>query len=209
MDRTKSRPAYHHGDLRRALLDSAIAIVSSEGIAAISLREVARRAGVSHAAPYNHFADKAALLCAVAEEGFKDLQGAMVNAAARADLSPLERLRQVGVAYVLFAADHPAHFRVMFSPEVAGGKASPALQEAGRATFAHLFEGLSHAANLSPQATMDTALTAWATVHGLAMLWIDGQLGWVEAGVNPVEAVAVRVTQVLGRGLALGRRDPG
>jgi AcrR family transcriptional regulator len=164
---------------------------------------------VSHAAPYNHFADKAALLCAVAEEGFRNLQAAMVEATGRPGLSPVDQLCEVGVAYVLFAANHPAHFRVMFSPEVAGAKASPALQTLGRATFAQLLQGIERAGPLSPETALDGALTAWAAVHGIAMLSIDGQLAWVEAGADRVEALAARVTRVLTKGLRDRARQDG
>ncbi len=212
VNRSKTQPAYHHGDLRRSLLDTALALVASEGIPALSLREVARRAGVSHAAPYNHFEDKAALLSAVAEEGFREMQETMEQAAVDAGPNPLEQLRSVGVAYVRFAAQHPAHFRVMFSPEVAGGRASPALQEAARTTFSRLLAGLGQARGVAPEAALDGAITAWATMHGLALLWIDDQLNWVapsgdqstgdQPARDPAEALALRVTRVLGGALA-------
>src|SRR5690242_14296324 len=103
-----TRP-YHHGDLRRALLDAALAQVAEHGPAALSLREVARRAGVSHAAPAHHFGNKAGLLTAIAAEGYHLLAAAL--AAAR-------EFQEQGVAYVLFAVDHPAHFAVMRAPDL-------------------------------------------------------------------------------------------
>src|SRR5262245_23788463 len=104
---------YHHGDLRRALLDAALEILAEGGAAGLTLREVARRAGVTHAAPYRHFEDKAALLAAVAEEGFRAVYAEMLARSERVK-DPVERLYQIGAAYVLFAVTHPAHFRVMF-----------------------------------------------------------------------------------------------
>src|SRR4051794_27635084 len=110
---------YHHGDLQRALVDAAVALLAEGGAAAVTLREVARRAGVTHAAPYRHFADKAALLAAVAEEGFRALHDAVARAGAEAPDDPLARLAASGQAYLRFAMSHPAHYRVMFGPDVA------------------------------------------------------------------------------------------
>src|SRR5205809_439421 len=114
-----ARASYHHGDLRRTLIDASLALVEEEGIGALSLREVARKAGVTHNAPYHHFPDRGALLAAIAEEGFGRL--AQETAAARAAVpdDPLARLTACGQAYVRFAIASPAHFRVMFRPELA------------------------------------------------------------------------------------------
>ena len=98
---------YHHGDLRRVLLDAAVAAIAERGAAALSLRDLARRAGVSHAAPTHHFRDKAGLLTAVAAEGFALLGTALAEA---------DDFAATGVAYVRFATTHPGHFAVMFRP---------------------------------------------------------------------------------------------
>ena len=112
---SQPKPRYHHGDLRRALIDASLALIAEEGFSALTLREVARRAGVTHAAPYRHFADKEALLAAVAEEGFRAMASDMRERMDK-ETSPTERLLACGVAYVLFAVRHPSHFRVMFGP---------------------------------------------------------------------------------------------
>src|SRR5262245_4881527 len=125
MPRAKKR-AYHHGDLRRALLDAALELVSSKGVQALTLREVARRAGVTHAAPYHHFPSKEALFAAVATEGFRDLAAAM-RAALSGRRGPFASLRAIGVAYVRFATEHPAHFRIMFRPGLIGARLAPDL----------------------------------------------------------------------------------
>ncbi len=103
-----ARP-YHHGDLRRAILGAALDVITAEGPSAVSLRDLARRAGVSHAAPAHHFKDRVGLLTAIAAEGFGLLATALDDA---------EDLRDAGVRYVRFAREHPAHFQVMFSPEL-------------------------------------------------------------------------------------------
>src|ERR1700693_5459913 len=108
---------YHHGDLPRALLDAALHIVETQGTEALTLRAVARRAGVSQAAPYRHFASKEAILAAVAEDGFRSLIAAMRESVATCGEDPLGRLRAVGLGYVTFATSHPSHFRVMFGRE--------------------------------------------------------------------------------------------
>src|SRR5579859_3307211 len=109
---TEAKP-YHHGDLRRALLDSADAILEREGPNALSLRAVAREAGVSPAAPYHHFKDKDELLSAIAHEGFARLKQAL-SAAAEAGDDPRRKMNDLGVAYVKFAQSHPALYRVMY-----------------------------------------------------------------------------------------------
>src|SRR3954451_21225511 len=101
--------SYHHGNLRRVLIDKALEAIADDGVAALSLRDVARRAGVSHAAPAHHFGDKAGVLTAIATEGFELLAGA--TRAASGDL--LDR----GLAYIRFAVEHPAHYEVMFRPD--------------------------------------------------------------------------------------------
>src|SRR6266852_2916030 len=127
--RRSRRPnRYHHGDLPRALLDAALHIVETQGTQALTLRAAARLAGVSQTAPYRHFANKEAILAAVAEEGFRSLMAAMAHAAVLAD-SPLQRLRAVGLAYVTFATHHSSHFRVMFGREMADRSASTSLRQ--------------------------------------------------------------------------------
>src|SRR5271166_4480361 len=112
-----AKQPYHHGNLKQSLLDSAVELIGEVGPEAFTLREVARRAGVSHNAPYRHFRDKDDLLAAVAAQGFRELTEAMREAGQRQS-SSLEKLKQSGVAYVAFAVRRPEHFTVMFDAPV-------------------------------------------------------------------------------------------
>lgn len=171
------RDSYHHGDLRQSLIDAAIALIQEGEISQVSLREVARRVGVSHNAPYRHFADKEALLSAVAEQGFQGLRAATEQALTGMPPNAGPRLSAIGQAYVQFALQNPAHYRVMFSPY--SNCQTEGLQTAMRQSFSVLLnvvqDGQSAGAFRSED-TLQMAQTAWAFVHGIAMLAIDGQL---------------------------------
>jgi AcrR family transcriptional regulator len=162
---------YHHGDLRRALLAAAVAAIDEVGPTAMSLRDVARRAGVSHAAPAHHFGDKAGLLSALAAEGFRLLADEL-GRTARETGSFLE----VGVAYVRFAVGHPAHFAVMFRPDLVHAD-DPELVAARAASSAALYGGVHQIDGGDPEPERGTAgIAAWAIVHGVATLWLAGAL---------------------------------
>ena len=156
---------YHHGDLPSALLEAAGRMIEKTGPAGLSVREAARRAGVSHTAPYRHFPDREALLAALADQGLEQLDAALRY------LRPAQMAR----AYVRFARDHPERFRLMFA-----GRRQPRLE----ARFASAY------AELGPLA----GVAAWALVHGLAQLLIDGHLQGDEAFVGKV-LDAVRLAQ--------------
>ena len=162
---------YHHGDLRRALLDAALADVAKRGPSQLSLRGLARAVGVSHAAPRHHFGDKRGLLTAIAVEGF-ELLAAELESALQATGSFLE----VGVAYVRFAVGHRAHFDVMFRPELLRDD-DPALATARAASSRMLYGPVTAVAPAGdacdPRAP---AIAAWSLVHGLATLWLTHNL---------------------------------
>lgn len=165
--------SYHHGDLRNALIQAGLEILSDEGANALSLRKVARRAGVSHAAPYRHFNDKEALLIAIAEEGFQKLSQQMQAAIDRFPDSPGEQLLEVGWAYISFGLENPDHLRVMFG----GMIEKQAVDDAN--TFGLLLSAIQacQAAGIVKQGeSQQLALTAWAQVHGLASLLIGRTL---------------------------------
>ena len=172
--------AYHHGDLRRVLIEEAARLGSREGVEALSLRRVAAAAGVSPAAPYHHFKNKSDLLAAVAEEGFRRLHGAMTRAVKGAQPGDVvNRLRGMGRAYVRFAVRNSHYFRVMFRPELARAH-EPDPESWGQRTFSYLIamiqEGMGETGEPS-DAIMKEALFAWSIVHGLSSLWIDGTVG--------------------------------
>lgn len=167
-----SPPAkYHHGDLRSAILGEARRRLAEAGPEALSLRDIARALGVSHNAPYRHFATREALLATLAAEGFRELTRRAAEAQAAA--APQARLRARGVAYVGFAVDNPAVFRLMFSPAVRGS-GHAVLADAALQSFASLREAVQ--AELAPARPDAATLAAWSLVHGLAHLLIDGQL---------------------------------
>jgi len=188
--------AYHHGDLRRALVQAALDILDEEQNWEFTLREVARRAGVSHAAPYKHFADKRDLLAAVAAVGFERLGGAMA-AVAESESDPLARFGKMGEAYVAFAVAHPAHFRLMFGPTLADSP-NAALRTHAEAAYQGLRSAVQHCADAGRLPAQDVnlqTLAAWSQVHGLAMLLIDGRVGAVTRGEISAESLAAAVTR--------------
>jgi AcrR family transcriptional regulator len=199
--RTGRRPSYHHGNLRAALVEAAVGLVQREGVEALTLRGVARLAGVSSAAPYRHFADKRALLAAVAEEGFRLLARALRDAGAAGD--PRARFRARGPAYVGFATAHPSHFRVMFGRELADRSGYAGLRDASQAAFDAMVEGMKDAQKAGVVREGDPrelGLTAWAAMHGLATLLLDGRLQALY-GRSVDELVATVGTSIY-RGLA-------
>ncbi|MFG3492024.1 TetR/AcrR family transcriptional regulator [Streptomyces sp. NPDC047972] len=152
------RSSYHHGDLRRAVLDAALGVIAAEGPGALSLRDLARRAGVSHAAPAHHFKDRAGLLTALATEGYDLLAEALAAA---------PELRERGVRYVRFAVAHPAHFQVMFQPELLRAD-DPDLLAAKERASAELRAGVADLADVpDPRAA---GIAAWSLAHGFATL---------------------------------------
>lgn len=166
---TGPRP-YHHGDLRRALLDAATRILERDGQGGLSLRAVAREAGVSSAAPYHHFKDKSELMLAIAEEGF-DLMSDFIRRTTDADIAPLERVSAIGLAYVEFAKSHPAVYRVMYDcsrdSDAMPGKA----HESKEGAFSLLKKTMIDLGVASPEQETDLELAciaAWCTAHGLA-----------------------------------------
>lgn len=169
--------AYHHGDLRRVLLDAALDLVGQQGVQGFTLREAARAAEVSHNAPYRHFATRAQLLVALAIDGHQLLLE-FIRTAVGGCITRRERLLALGTAYLQFGCDHTAHFRVMYSGEVASN-GTPELAAAQAATFeffaqeirAGEAEGLFRAGH-----TVDYALVGWSAIHGATTLVLDGVL---------------------------------
>jgi len=166
-----AKESYHHGDLRRALLDAAAGAIAEDGPTALSLRDLARRAGVSHAAPTHHFGDKKGLLTALAAEGFDQLAAALWESRA-ATGSFLE----LGVTYVRFATTHRAHFEVMWRPDLYYGD-DPVLAAARERSGSALSSGVAELPDGPAGADVQEAgLAAWSLAHGFATLWLSGAL---------------------------------
>lgn len=162
---------YHHGNLREALIEAALDILE-QGSETLTIRAAAKSAGVSHTAPYNHFADKEALLAAVAIRGFETLEAAVEAARTQAGPDPAAQLAASGEAYVFFAANHPALFRLMFGPR----QADDTVRAAGLSAFDALVRVVQdgmEAGAFRPSDARATAFTAWSLVHGMAQLAID------------------------------------
>ena len=178
--RPRKKPAkpYHHGDLRRALLDEALRTIQTHGVEHLTLRTVGERLGVSRSALYRHFADKQSLLAAVGKEGFRKLRQTITdaweqNGRGRAGFQAM------GKAYVQFAVAHPSHYRVMFGGFVESAPKDDHFVAEAKAAFQVLVDALVEQQNAGDIRRDDPVLMGrfvWALVHGTAMLLIDGQL---------------------------------
>jgi AcrR family transcriptional regulator len=186
---TKDARPYHHGDLPRALLEAAVQAILEVGPAAVSLRDLARRARVSHAAPAHHFGDKAGLLTAVAADGFRRLAATL-----RETYEATGSFLELGVAYVRFAVTHRAHFEVMFRPELYHTD-DPELVRARDGARALLYPPAAEAANRPDGDDVRAAVAAWSLVHGLATLWLNHNLP-PQLGDDP-EQITREVAQLL------------
>ncbi|MBW2421891.1 MAG: TetR/AcrR family transcriptional regulator [Deltaproteobacteria bacterium] len=181
--------------MRRDLVDAALELVEASGTRGLSWREIARRADVSHSAAYRHFANKEELLAAVAEQGFLSLTERMVEQMAGAPDDVAKRLEAMAIAYVDFAAENPAHFRVMFGRDVPDINKHTALREAHDVTNGLFRAGVAEVLEMGGRRGLELdvdhfALMAWSMVHGLASLIVDGRVGDVgEAAVEPGEHV--------------------
>ena len=170
---------YHHGDLKNALIQAGVEILAEKGLGALSLRKVAKQAGVSHAAPYSHFADKQALIAAISTEGFKQLfiQIEEIHTTYRND--PKNLLIETAWTYVQFALNEPDRFKLMFSSVLEKEKDYPDFVEFSQKNFAQIVEVVSAcqtAGILRPGLLELTAISVWGAVHGLVMLVLEGQV---------------------------------
>jgi AcrR family transcriptional regulator len=161
-----SRPGYHHGDLRTALIEAAMAVVAREGAEALSLRELAQSLGVSTAAPYRHFADRRALLDQVAARGFAELAATYDRIQAEAS-APMAAMRETSRAYLTLAFGRPGLFRLMFAGEPLGAASAPALLQAANEAWDGLYRAVAALDPGADEATLKRrTITGWATLHG-------------------------------------------
>lgn len=195
---SKEKP-YHHGDLRRALLEASLTLIEREGVQGLSLRKAARQAGVSPAAPYHHFASRGALLAAIGTEGYERLHLMICEAKGRAGPSAQEQLAGTAEAYVTFAHEHAAHFRVMFRPEL--HEPDETFDAASDPLFDELMRSVVQAQSqksIPPGDARHYALLLWSSAHGLASLLLDGPLRRRAAkiGVN-IDTIAAMTADTL------------
>jgi AcrR family transcriptional regulator len=170
---------YHHGDLKNALIKAGVDILAKDGVGGLSLRKVARQAGVSHAAPYAHFADKQALIAAISTEGFRILDEQFSSIREKYQADPKRQLVEAAWTYVRFAQNDPAHFRVTFSSAVEQEKNYPALVEMTRTSFEQVVQIVAACQTIGllrsgPADVM--AVSVWSVVHGFASLLIESQI---------------------------------
>jgi AcrR family transcriptional regulator len=193
--RSGTERGYHHGDLRNGLLEAARAILEEQDLSALTLRAVARRAGVSHAAPYRHFPNHEALLVELGLEGFAELRQ-FINEAGKVGGPESDRIANIGAAYMRFVAKRPAVARLMFGPQLPHREKFPALGIAAEAIGAEIGAALSDPT---------LGLAVWAAVHGLAMLVLENviDLGQRRSGLH----VLPSRSEILLRSLFSTKRD--
>lgn len=199
MSTSDESPRYHHGDLRRSLVAGGLVLLEEKGAAGLGLREIARLVGVSAAAPYRHFADRKALLEAVAAEGFRDFTAAMAKAAV--DVAESEQLAAMAFRYVRFALDQPGLFRLMFSSELHPYR-DPELRQQADAAYATIAVA---AAREDKSAPGEVAVMCWSFVHGLSMLVLEEQILGVTAG--NADALVRVLTERFVRDIRAGRGE--
>ena len=171
--------AYHHGDLKNALIAAGIEILANEGVHALSLRKVALKAGVSHAAPYAHFVDKQALIAAISTAGYQKVQERVERVLGEYGDNPIQLLVRTGWEYVQFALAEPEHFKITFSGVVEKEKDYPALVEAAQKSFGLLTQVVAkcQAAGVLRSGPTDlTAVSVWGAIHGFVTLSLEAQV---------------------------------
>ena len=194
----RKRRAYHHGNLRAALIETSLELIEKKGVPALTLREIGARLGVSRSAAYRHFEDKAQLLAAISEAGFEQFADALDAARGSAADNFAARLSAMGLAYVRFAAEHRAHFEVMFRPSDEP-RTSPAGDRAFGILESTIREG-QQSGDVRPGDSFSIACLVWSMVHGISMLRLGQDAAGAEfthfsteillAGLSPKAAAA-------------------
>ena len=201
----RQRPkAYHHGDLRNALIQAGLELLSEGGAAALDLRKVARKAGVSHAAPYRHFADKQALIAAITEEGFHQLAEKIQFALHEAADDSFAQLYATARAYVHFAAENPWLMREMFSGLTIEREAYPSLHAASKDVFTLyvrvVLQGQARKEIIDGDVG-EMAGVLWSVLHGVAMLTIENQMRPYADGPGGIDNVTLSSVRMLYNGM--------
>lgn len=192
---------YHHGDLRRAVIDTALAIIAERGIDSLTMREIGQQIGVSRMAPYRHFENKAELLAVLAQEGFEGMYAAIQDAV-RTSIDPLDRLQTSGVAYIIYAVDRPVHYRVMFDASLSNRTIYPPLYQAALKNFDCLMGTIAQCQQqglIRSGDPKELAQINWSLVHGLSLLAIDRQFATM--GAAPIPELAQTAMKTIVEGL--------
>jgi AcrR family transcriptional regulator len=191
---------YHHGDLKNALIQAGIEILSADGIKGLSLRQVAKRAGVSHAAPYAHFTDKQSLIAAISTEGYKRLYKQLIHIDQEYPNDPHKKLVEVAWRYLQFAVKDPAHFKITFSGVIEKEKDYPAFVEISQKSFTFITEMVTEcqAAGILPSGSSDLiAVHLWGSIHGLATLLIEDQLSSKVIENHPLRKILISTINLM------------
>lgn len=179
--RIAPKKPYHHGNLKNALIEKSIDIIKEEGIAALSLRKAARKAGVSHAAPAHHFGDLTGLLASIAQKGF-ELLLEEIDQKLQENIhqSPLIRLKSIGLSYISFALNHSYYFKVMFCSKLAEQSLTQDLKDEGRKICRRLAQCVQDCQRnqlIRNEDPMKMAAFIWTSIHGYATLTVNGKMG--------------------------------
>ena len=199
--RKAKKRAYHHGDLERALVDTAVRLIQEEGVQALTLRGVGARLGVSRTALYRHFDDKQALLARVASEGFKRFHEALAAAGAKAEAHGADPMPAMAAAYMKFARSHPSHYQTMFSGVLTNHEGDPDLHRHAQAAFDVLLDAIrrgQEAGRIKAGNPVELAEITWALSHGVATLAMARHLPRAPAALDDL---AVRAWTMLDNGL--------
>ena len=201
---------YHHGDLRAALLEAALMVLNEIGPQGLSIREVARRAGVSHAAPYRHFTDKDELILAVVEQGFELMQETMASEKAAAGPEALDQFAASGLAYVNFALEHPAYYRVMFSGDLLSSTGHVSFQHTSSKAIGEMVSDIKLAQEMGVMREGDPvtqALTILSTIHGFVSIVNDNRIGHLLGESFSLEQVRDEVLAMIFQGVGAPSMD--
>ena len=194
----KAKGRYHHGNLRRAILDAALAVVQREGPHSVTLSQAARQAGVSSGAPFHHFANKGELMAAIVREGAEHITRLQSEELARAADDPIAAFMAAGIAHVKFAVLYPAHFRVMAVPEYAALSPSPEMEEALAANDRAVSAIVKRRPGRPGPPTLATMeLAGRCLMHGLASMFVGGQMSTEGIGAEEAEKIAREMVGVL------------